>query len=618
MKHNDQKKIDYNALKGLENPQLKVLASDIRSTILSATLRNGGHLSSNLGTVELTMSLLRHFDPLESDILFDVGHQEYTYKILTGRDLYSLRQTGGIAPFSSIDESKYDKFNNGHAGTALGCAHGMAIAKNLQLDNSYTIAVIGDGSMTNGLTLESLNLLVTDKPKRLIVVINDNGMSIGKNVGFMTKKFQNLRNSRLYFRTSSFLGRKMAKNRFSWRLFVIMRNLKDKFKSFVLKPTVFEAMGLKYLGPYDGHDFDSLDLAFDKAKYVSANGPVVLHILTKKGYGYPPATEDTSGDFHGVKPNFDCNENISPEDFTEIKCNYFLNRMSTDRSLFFLTAAMEKGCGLEKIFSSYPSRCLDVGIAEENAVTLASGLALKGYNPIIDIYSSFLQRGYDQIMEDISRNKVKATFIVERAGLVGQDGASHHGLYDVSMARSIPNAQVFMPFDKNTTEYILDNLHNSGPLFIRFPKDDPIVNPLDYSISQGLVIFKSNPNNTKMVFATGPLGYRLIEKLYSRNDVNLILLCDLLPSKENLDTMPMDHIQEIYGYDPYGIKEGTGDYLSSYLYHSSFRGSFNFFSFKDEFVTFGKNSDLLKMHSLDVESVYNSIINSLDKKAKAD
>lgn len=599
------------ALKKLTPEQLKVLASDIRADILSSVNANGGHLSSNLGCVELTMALLASFDPLNDDLLFDVGHQTYTYKILTGRSLIHLRQIGGEGPFSNRFESPYDKYCNGHASTSISVGLGMDIAKRLDGDKSYTIAIIGDSSLSSGLSMEALNLLSTQKNSRLIVIINDNGMSIGKDIGFMAKKFQNLRNSRFYFRTSNALGKKMSKHRWTWKLFLKLRNLKDHFKSMILKDTVFEAMGLKYIGPFDGHDFINLDLAIKKAKSLVVNGPVIVHIITKKGYGYPQAAKDSKGDFHGVAPYFaEPNSNPLTIDFTSLKENSIRELMQKDSKVFVITPAMEKGSKLESIFKEFPNRCLDVGIAEENAVTLASGLALKGYKPVIDIYSTFMQRSYDEIFEDISREKVSALFIVERCGLVGGDGESHHGLYDVSMIKSIPFTRVYMPFDEETNRILFEKVafYHNAPIFFRYSKE-ALIKTKTGILSENFVKY-NNGNYDAIYIGVGPKGYRVIDEL-GELAIDKIMLLNLLPSDEILNELHLTEYKRIYFYDSYGIYEGTAEVISDYLNRQNFTGQFIPYTFKKDFYSFGDNQSLYERYQLDVNHIV-TMINRLE------
>lgn len=608
-----------NLLASLSDEQLKVLASDIRADILSAINANGGHLSSNLGAVELTMALLRAFDPLKDDLLFDVGHQTYTYKLLTGRSLDKLRQFGGEGPFSDRFSSPYDKYCNGHSSTSISVGIGMDIAKSLSGDKSYTVAIIGDSSVSSGLSMEALNLLSARKNSHLIVVINDNGMSIGKDIGFMTKRFQKLRNSRFYFRTSNFIGKKMSKHKWSWKLFLGMRNLKDHFKRLVLKDTVFEAMGLKYIGPFDGHDFVNLDFAFKKAKSMSENGPVVVHLITKKGFGYPKAAEDESGNFHGVAPYFAEPGSSKKKglDYSDLKLEELDHLMNIDKRVYVITPAMEKGSNLERLFKRFPDRTIDVGIAEENAVTLASGLALKGNKPVIDIYSTFLQRSYDEIIEDISREKIPALFIIERAGIVGQDGSSHHGIYDVAMLSSIPYCKVYMPFDKESNADLFKKIvfTKEKPIFIRYSKEE-IQSESGASYFVNYALFEKNPSHKSCFLGVGPRGLKVIRSLKEKRiNIDKMMLINLLPDNEQLDSLKLDQYERIYLYDPYGIYEGTGARLNDYLAERHFASLLIPFTLKRDFYTFGDAETVLKSVGLDTETVTEKIISAEQKRS---
>lgn len=600
-------------LSSLTEEELKVLSSDIRSTILSVCSHNGGHLSSNLGMVETTISLFRNFNFPTDTIVFDVGHQTYAYKILSGRDITYIRKTGGISPFSMREESPYDSYDSGHAGDALSIAYGIAKSKQLKGDNSYTIALIGDGSITNGLTFEALNLLSAEKSlQHLIVILNDNGMAISQQVGYLRKKSNKLRTSRFYFRTSNLLGQKMSKRKLTWKIFLKMREAKDVMKRLFIEPTLFETIGLKYVGPYDGHDFQSLDLAFQKAKAVSGKAPVVLHLFTHKGYGYTPAMKDEEGKYHGVNPGF--TETKVPDNsltLNKIKNIYLSQRMQNDAKSYIITPAMEIGSGLTEIFRQYPSRCIDVGIAEENAVSYAAGLALGGLHPIVDIYSTFMQRSYDEIFEDCQRNRCNITFLVERCGLVGEDGASHQGLYDVAMLHSIPHTRCYMPFDESSGKYILEHMtRDDGAVFIRFTKD-PISASVSYENHENHFVLERN-HSKDLVISIGPKGAALLESLPDSFD--RIVLIDLLPSPQVLDTLSMLSYRSIYFYDPYGIYAGTASVLSSYLVSSRFQGEFVPYCFKREFVPFGQCDDLMTIYHLSVRQIVKEIVNRQQSK----
>lgn len=599
----------YEILAKLDEDNLKVLASDIRADILSCTLKNGGHLSSNLGTVELTMSLLRHFDPLKDDILFDVGHQTYTYKILTGRSLDHLRKTGGEPPFSDRFHSPFDKYNNGHAASSISVAYGIARAKRLKGDDSYTICVIGDSSLVSGLSMEALNVISEDKKTRLIIVLNDNGMAIGHNVGYLSKRFIRLRNSRLYFRTASRLGHAMSKSKLTWKAFLRLRSLKDHLRRFFINPTIFESMSIKYEGPVDGHDFSALDLAMVKAKKNILSGPVVVHVLTKKGYGYPPAMEDEVGKFHGVSPDFDNTTMLKKPtlDFVTLKSLYLLDYMRREPSAFVITPAMERGSGLENLFSLYPERTMDVGIAEEHAVTMAAGLALKGLYPIVDIYSTFLQRSYDEIIEDISRNRVSTVFIVERAGLVGEDGASHHGIYDVAMCSSIPYARCYMPYGKRSMARLFKEhfFNEIGPSFFRLTKDLPIEEEDIERHTSVVDIVSLDPHKDTLILAIGPRGYDFMKK--AEGNYTKMMLLNLLPSFEELNSIDAFEYRNIFIYDPYSIVDGSVKHIASVLLEYGFKGKFSYKAFRNDFVTFGQTEDLFRMEGMDIDSALSAL-----------
>ncbi len=603
-----EEKKDFHALGKMSKEELRVLSSDIRADILSACLSNGGHLSSNLGAVELTLSLLKNLPPDENDILFDVGHQAYCYKMMTGRDIKEIRKTDGVSPFNLREESPYDVYSNGHAGDCLSTAIGIAKAKLLSQDESYTIAFVGDASIENGISYEALDFLASHKElKRLIVILNDNGMAISKNNGPLSKKFNHLRNSRFYFRTSSKLGRKMEKHKWTWKMFLKMRSIKDHLKGFLLSSTLFEALGLKYIGPYDGHDFSSLDLGFEKAKFLAAKQPVILHFLTRKGYGYPQAMKDEKGDFHGVGKNFDQKtydeKNLT---FTSLKQSLIYGPMKQDEKIIILTPAMEKGSGLELLFEDFPSRCIDTGISEEHALVMASGLAIKGYKPILDIYATFLQRDYDEIIENVSRNHIPLLFFVERAGIVGEDGSSHQGIYDVGMVKNIPGRKVWMPFDANSLQLLLLDYEKnpSGPTFIRFPKGNPVFHVPPYTLEHGVCFF-NRAKNKKLFIGISCMGYELLTLLDETYDK--MIMVDLLMEEEDLDFLDLTQYETIYFYDGYQTRDGTECHLECYLLSHHFKGQFVPFAFERKFIRFGQIDDILKSEGMDVSSVYEKI-----------
>ena len=606
-------KKEYLALKDLSVNQLKVLAADIRTDILYCVKKNGGHLSSNLGSVEFTLSLLKNFDPLDDDILFDVGHQTYAYKILTKRNLNNLRQLGGISPFSLKEESIYDKFNNGHASTSISTAMGMVKAKHDEKNNSYTVAVIGDGSISSGLSFEALNNLNNTNNTNLIIVLNDNGMSISKNVGLLSNTFQNIRKSRFYFNTKNKLISKLSKNVISRGILTAFQFIKNNLKKLIITPNVFEVLGLKYVGPYNGHDFHELDLAFERAKSYAQRGiPCIVHLLTKKGYGYGPAMEDEVGAYHGVNKKFDETTEISFPSFSLIKATKYVELLELDKDIYIISPAMEQGSGLQDIFKNYPSRCIDVGINEEHAITFASGLALKNKKPIIDIYSTFLQRSYDQLMEDLSRENINTTVIVEKVGLSGGDGSSHHGIYDVGFIKTIPHAKIYMPYDFKSTTYIFKNklFIDKIPLFIRLSRDTPHVLYDEYVNNDAYYSAKKNSmRNNNLIIGVGPRSVPVLNEI---DFCDRILLTSLLPTDKELSFIR--EYDNIFFYDVYDTKSGTLSILESYLYKHKFHSKLHAFTFDNEFYEHGNVEDLLIKYELDENTIIKKIKNIFTKK----
>lgn len=601
---------EYLAIKELNTNQLKSLAYSIRSNILLNVRENGGHLSSNLGIVELTLSLFKNFDPLDDDILFDVGHQTYPYKILTKRSLSSLRQLGGEPPFSSKDDSIFDKYNSGHSSTAISTSMGISKAKKDSLDKSYTLAIVGDASISSGLSFEALNNLSSNNNLPLIIVLNDNGMSISKNVGFLSKSFEKIRKSRFYFKTSSSLKKKLTKNKFTRKIYSLLSSIKNGFKNLFITKNLFEAMDLKYIGPYNGHDYSQLDLAFERAKlYAKNNRTCVVHIITKKGFGYPPAMNDIDGNFHGVKTKFDETREISYPSFSEIKATYYLDLLKEDKNVYIISPAMEQGSGLASVFKKYPSRCIDVGINEEHAVTFSSGLAIKNKKPIIDIYSTFLQRSYDQLFEDISRENISATIIVEKVGLAGGDGSSHHGIYDVGFIKSIPRSKIYMPFDYKSAIYIFKNkmFKENIPLFIRLSRDTPHVLYEEFENKDSYYIQENNSDN--LIICIGPRGVPVLNEFSNFDNVMLV---SLLPSEEELSFIKKNY-KNIFFYDAYSTSSGTLSIIKEYLFKIQFKGNFYSYTFEDIFYPHGKIDDLLLKYKMDETSIINDIYKKIKK-----
>ncbi len=474
-------------LRSLEFSELEALAGEIRRKIVETVSRTGGHLAPNLGVVELTIALHRVFNSPADKIIWDVGHQCYVHKLLTGRRerFDTLRQLGGISGFPLPSESPYDAFGTGHSSTSISAALGMAAARDLKGEKYYVVAVIGDGAMTGGMAFEALNHAGHLK-KDLIVVLNDNEMSIAQNVGAMSGYLTRLRTDPVYSRGKEEIEQLLRKIPIGSALLRIGEKLKDSLKYLIVPGMIFEELGFTYLGPVDGHDIKALCTVFNQAKLLK--GPILIHVLTKKGKGYAPA-EKNPDRFHGTGA-FDVQtgkplKETSVPTYTEVFGNTLVKLASLDKRLVAVTAAMTGGTGLENFARLYPDRFFDVGIAEQHAVTMAAGMAKAGLKPVVAIYSTFLQRAYDQIIHDVCLQNLPVTFAIDRAGIVGEDGATHHGLFDLSFLRSIPNMVVMAPKDENELQHMLATAcFYEGPAAVRYPRGSGVGCGLDADIRE--------------------------------------------------------------------------------------------------------------------------------------
>lgn len=475
-------------LKILARTDLVLLAEEIRHIIVEVVSKNGGHLASSLGAVELAIALHYVFDAPRDKIIWDVGHQSYAHKIITGRkdQFHTLRQHNGISGFTRIHESPYDAFTTGHSSTSISAALGMACCKRLKNDTGKVIAIIGDGSMTAGLAYEGLNQ-AGDIHKDLIVILNDNDMSINHNVGalssFLSRKFSAKKLQLLRKEFGEFLK---SLPRIGDDIYQFAKRSEESFKSFVTPGMLFEAFNFEYFGPINGHKIDHLIDILENIK--SMTEPVLLHVSTIKGKGYEPA-ENNPVFFHGVGcfeiETGECQaKKSSVPTYTEVFGNCMVQLAKANRRLVAVTAAMPEGTGLSKFAETFPDRFFDVGIAEQHGVTFAAGIAAEGYRPVVAIYSTFLQRAYDQIVHDVCIESLPVVFAIDRGGIVGEDGATHHGLFDLSFLRSIPNMIVMAPKDENELcQMLATAVTHNGPIALRYPRGKAVGVPVDASFS---------------------------------------------------------------------------------------------------------------------------------------
>ena len=478
----------------LARTQLPQLAQELRAFVLESVSKTGGHLSSNLGTVELTIALHHVFNTPDDRLVWDVGHQTYPHKILTGRRerMGSLRQLGGLSGFPSRAESEYDSFGTAHSSTSISAALGMAIAARHEACERHSIAVIGDGAMTAGMAFEGLNNAGVAQDLRLLVILNDNEMSISENVGALNNHLAQLLSGKLY---SSL--REGGKKVFSGvpPIKELLKRTEEHIKGMVVPGTLFEELGFNYIGPVDGHDVLGLITTLKNMR--DLKGPQFLHIMTKKGRGYEPAEKDPIT-FHAV-PKFDPSSGCLPKSsgglpsYSKIFGDWLCETAAKDNKLMAITPAMREGSGMVEFSRKFPDRYFDVAIAEQHAVTFAAGLAIGGYKPIVAIYSTFLQRAYDQVLHDVAIQKLPVLFAVDRAGIVGADGQTHQGAFDLSFLRCIPEMVIMTPSDENECRQMLFTgyHYNDGPTVVRYPRGNAVgveLTPLEQlPIGKGIV-----------------------------------------------------------------------------------------------------------------------------------
>ncbi|MFP3918693.1 1-deoxy-D-xylulose-5-phosphate synthase [Lysinibacillus telephonicus] len=473
-------------LKKMNKMELESLAREIRSFLIEKCSITGGHIGPNLGVVELTIALHKAFNSPKDKFLWDVGHQAYVHKILTGRasQFDSLRQYKGLSGFPKRSESEHDEWETGHSSTSLSAAMGMAIARDIKKENNYVVPIIGDGALTGGMALEALNHIGHEKTN-MIVILNDNEMSIAPNVGALHNILGRLRTAKEYSKAKEELESLMKKIPvLGGKVASTAERVKDSLKYLVVSGVFFEEMGFKYLGPIDGHDFEALDKTLEYAKKVK--GPVIVHVITKKGKGYKPAEEDTVGTWHGTGPykmetGAFVKSNAKGPAWSSLVSESVRKLMRDDQRIVAITPAMPVGSKMEGIQREFPNRFFDVGIAEQHATTMAAGIATQGMKPFLAIYSTFLQRAYDQVLHDIARQNLNVFIGIDRAGLVGADGETHQGVFDIAFLRHIPNIVLMMPKDENEGQHMVKTAieYNDGPIALRYPRGNGYGVPMD-------------------------------------------------------------------------------------------------------------------------------------------
>ena len=608
-----------NDIKNLTPAEIDVLRQEIRTFLIEKISELGGHLASNLGTVELTMALHLFLDFPKDKIVWDVGHQSYTHKILTGRkdDFDHLRQYGGMSGFPKRTESPCDSFDTGHSSTSISAGLGLAWARELQHEDYKVVSVIGDGALTGGMAYEAMNNAAALK-KNFIIVLNDNNMSISENVGGMSRHLSKLRTSTSYVELKEGVQSSLEKIPvYGERIVSGIRKTKSSIKQMVIPGMIFEDMGIMYLGPVDGHDISAMLKVFQEASQVQ--GPVLVHVLTKKGYGYRPAERHPSR-FHGTAP-FDIETGIplshGKATYTDVFSTVMRKMGDRDDKLVAITAAMADGCGLKRFHNMFPDRFFDVGIAEEHAVTFAAALAAGGMHPVFAVYSSFLQRGYDQILHDVCMQNLPVVFAIDRAGLVGSDGETHQGVFDLSYLTEMPNMTVMAPKNKwELSDMLKFAIAYDAPIALRYPRGEAY---------DGLQEYRQ------------PIVYGKCEEIIAGQDVLLFALGSMVKTaeavcgqlKEKGIEASLVNARFAKPFDEAYLKEamarhslivtleenvalgGFGEHVACFLRQEGHEGQILSIAIGDHFVEHGNVAVLQKELGIDADGITRQILEKL-------
>jgi len=601
-------------LQNLTPAQLIQLAAEVRDRILTTVSANGGHLASSLGAVELTLALHRSFNSPVDKIVWDVGHQAYAHKLLTGRreSFRNIRQYGGLSGFLDREESPHDHFVSGHASTSISAALGMAKARDLLRKDYHVVAVIGDGSLTGGMAFEALNN-AGHLGCRLIVVLNDNGMAISPSIGALSKQFSKMRFDRRYFRARNDASQVVKRMPLEHQFRMLVARVEKGLKGMIIPSMYWEELGFTYMGPIDGHNITELEAAFAHAKEYNKR-PLLIHVVTTKGKGYSPAEDDAVG-FHGVSPN--SAEMVKTASFSEVFGQTLLRIAREDPKVVAITAAMAEGTGLNFMRKEFPDRVFDVGICEQHAVTFAAGLATQGFIPIIAIYSTFLQRSLDQIIHDVCIQNLPVIFAIDRGGIVGEDGKTHQGSFDLSYLSFIPNMVLAAPKDENELQHLLYTaVQAKCPFAIRYPRGSGLGVTLDKEFRQipvGKWEILRNGNDI-VIFATGSsvsCAIAAAEKL-----AKIGIECTVVNSRfiKPLDSelildLARRHTRFIT-VEENAVCGGFGSAVVSLLKSAKSDARVECIGIPDEFVAHGPQKVLRAKYNLDAEGIAQRVVSA--------
>ena len=596
-------------IKNLSEKELNELCSEIRKKLINTVSKTGGHLASNLGMVELTVALHKVFNSPTDEIVFDVGHQCYTHKILTGRNekFSTIRCENGISGFTRPIENENDIFSSGHASTSISSAVGLAAAKQIRGDKGKVIAVIGDGALTGGLAYEGLNN--TNGIKNLIIIYNDNNMSISENVGSLAKNLTKVRVSSGYNVSKNAVRKVFGSTVFGNKLLKAFNKMNADIRKCIYKNTFFEDLGLRYYGPIDGHNIDDLVDVLNVAK--GCKHSVLIHVNTVKGKGYSHAEENPTM-FHGIgKFNIETGEPcVNGETFSSKFGDAMVDFASKDQRICCVTAAMAEGTGLKKFSEKYPNRFFDVGIAEEHAVTFCGGLAKNGMVPVFAVYSTFLQRSLDQVIHDVAMQDLKVIFAIDRAGFVGEDGESHQGVFDTSFLYSVPNFSIYCPstFEELEHDFYRAIYKEKNACAIRYPRGNECDLPSDYKREDADFQFYGDCSKDVCIVTYGRLFENCAKASNILKNTFVLKLNKIKPIDEKCFDKLKD-VKKIYFYEEAICEGGVGDHFASLLSQNGIHSEFVYKAISSEFVKQAPVDHQISHYGLDVNSIVKEVQN---------
>ncbi|EJP73861.1 MAG: 1-deoxy-D-xylulose-5-phosphate synthase [SAR86 cluster bacterium SAR86B] len=584
-------------IKKLNKNQLTALADELREFLLYTVGKSGGHLGAGLGVVELTVALHYIFDTPKDNIVWDVGHQAYPHKIITGRkkEIETIRKKDGLAPFPRRSESEYDAFGVGHSSTSISAALGMAVGN----PNKKTIAVIGDGAMTAGMAFEALSHTGHLKPN-LLIILNDNDMSISENVGGLSNYFARIWASKLY------KGIKKSGKSFLEKLpqtYHLVRKVETQMKGMVAPGTIFEELGLNYIGPIDGHDVNELTEVIGNLK--DFDGPQFLHVITKKGAGLTPAESDRIG-YHAISKISNKPQSKTNKKYQDVFGDWIVEMASKEEDLIGITPAMREGSGLVEFSKKYPDRYFDVAIAEQHAVTFAAGLACENKKPIVAIYSTFLQRAYDQLIHDVAVQNLDVTFALDRAGLVGEDGPTHSGNYDIAFMRCVPNISILTPADEDETKKLLTTaFYHKGPAAVRYPRGSGPNKKIEEGIKEvefGKARSIHNGDSKKILLNFGSLLHNVIP-IAKKYNLTLIDMRFVKPLDEEILKSLIPNAEVYITIEDGAVMGGAGSAVQEFCALNSINTPGYLIGIPDKFIEHGSREEMIEMAGLDPDSL---------------